>query len=134
MVAAGGRLHGLTVLHRFWFILGWDRRKGRVARQIDAAGEFFRTAAIRMGLRDQPPMGGADGLGVRIGRNAEQRPRLVHIHSAGRPRSLSPRPSPMSIAPRPDRTAATYPTRSEEHTSELQSLMRISYAVFCLKK
>src|SRR3546814_8511841 len=26
------------------------------------------------------------------------------------------------------------PLRSEEHTSELQSLMRISYAVFCLKK
>src|SRR3546814_6717288 len=31
------------------------------------------------------------------------------------------------------RTADTV-TRSEEHTSELQSLMRISYAVFCLKK
>src|SRR3546814_9785549 len=28
----------------------------------------------------------------------------------------------------------SYCTRSEEHTSELQSLMRISYAVFCLKK
>src|SRR3546814_8207540 len=28
----------------------------------------------------------------------------------------------------------TRSTRSEEHTSELQSLMRISYAVFCLKK
>src|SRR3546814_7476420 len=27
-----------------------------------------------------------------------------------------------------------FPIRSEEHTSELQSLMRISYAVFCLKK
>src|SRR3546814_9640012 len=27
-----------------------------------------------------------------------------------------------------------YHPRSEEHTSELQSLMRISYAVFCLKK
>src|SRR3546814_3340210 len=27
-----------------------------------------------------------------------------------------------------------HPDRSEEHTSELQSLMRISYAVFCLKK
>src|SRR3546814_8927337 len=27
-----------------------------------------------------------------------------------------------------------YDKRSEEHTSELQSLMRISYAVFCLKK
>src|SRR3546814_1826013 len=30
--------------------------------------------------------------------------------------------------------AALGVTRSEEHTSELQSLMRISYAVFCLKK
>src|SRR3546814_2442466 len=29
--------------------------------------------------------------------------------------------------------AICIPTRSEEHTSELQSLMRISYAVFCLK-
>src|SRR3546814_2201459 len=29
---------------------------------------------------------------------------------------------------------AMTPARSEEHTSELQSLMRISYAVFCLKK
>src|SRR3546814_6788255 len=28
----------------------------------------------------------------------------------------------------------TLPARSEEHTSELQSLMRNSYAVFCLKK
>src|SRR3546814_1483895 len=31
-------------------------------------------------------------------------------------------------------TAGTRQRRSEEHTSELQSLMRISYAVFCLKK
>src|SRR3546814_5690875 len=30
--------------------------------------------------------------------------------------------------------SADAPLRSEEHTSELQSLMRISYAVFCLKK
>src|SRR3546814_7024466 len=30
--------------------------------------------------------------------------------------------------------AAAFTSRSEEHTSELQSLMRISYAVFCLKK
>src|SRR3546814_9942308 len=33
-----------------------------------------------------------------------------------------------SIAPQPP------PRRSEEHTSELQSLMRISYAVFCMHK
>src|SRR3546814_6294250 len=31
-------------------------------------------------------------------------------------------------------SAAPSNSRSEEHTSELQSLMRISYAVFCLKK
>src|SRR3546814_4653581 len=31
-------------------------------------------------------------------------------------------------------TAEADPARSEEHTSELQSLMRTSYAVFCLKK
>src|SRR3546814_5547201 len=35
----------------------------------------------------------------------------------------------------PDRPATSLSVRrSEEHTSELQSLMRISYAVFCLKK
>src|SRR3546814_2178757 len=32
------------------------------------------------------------------------------------------------------RWPSVVPRRSEEHTSELQSLMRISYAVFCLKK
>src|SRR3546814_10371417 len=32
------------------------------------------------------------------------------------------------------RRSSTSRQRSEEHTSELQSLMRISYAVFCLKK
>src|SRR3546814_9921203 len=35
---------------------------------------------------------------------------------------------------RPARPLAATAVRSEEHTSELQSLMRISYAVFCLKK
>src|SRR3546814_3384880 len=34
----------------------------------------------------------------------------------------------------PDKSGDYIPLRSEEHTSELQSLMRISYAVFCLKK
>src|SRR3546814_3416249 len=33
-----------------------------------------------------------------------------------------------------DRIGHVFDRRSEEHTSELQSLMRISYAVFCLKK
>src|SRR3546814_7334655 len=34
----------------------------------------------------------------------------------------------------PDQANGDHAKRSEEHTSELQSLMRISYAVFCLKK
>src|SRR3546814_4722088 len=35
---------------------------------------------------------------------------------------------------KPTPRSVTHVKRSEEHTSELQSLMRISYAVFCLKK
>src|SRR3546814_2811441 len=46
---------------------------------------------------------------------------------AGKP----PKPSPSAYVS--FRSEASE-TRSEEHTSELQSLMRISYAVFCLKK
>src|SRR3546814_9115430 len=38
------------------------------------------------------------------------------------------------FALRPERVTVEADARSEEHTSELQSLMRNSYAVFCLKK
>src|SRR3546814_1751005 len=40
----------------------------------------------------------------------------------------------VSVRPSPLLAFAVAAGRSEEHTSELQSLMRISYAVFCLKK
>src|SRR3546814_7266967 len=43
-------------------------------------------------------------------------------------------PSRRQARRRPVLAAAHIRGRSEEHTSELQSLMRISYAVFCLKK
>src|SRR3546814_5893011 len=43
------------------------------------------------------------------------------------------RPSVSAIAPMVEAVPMVM-QRSEEHTSELQSLMRISYAVFCLKK
>src|SRR3546814_2789001 len=53
----------------------------------------------------------------------------------------SPRRGFQTLArkPSPSKTFCTFASsvsdmRSEEHTSELQSLMRISYAVFCLKK
>src|SRR3546814_1023392 len=51
---------------------------------------------------------------------------------AGLTHSVEPRLAAMICAIRAS-TAGSSP-RSEEHTSELQSLMRISYAVFCLKK
>src|SRR3546814_3172224 len=41
--------------------------------------------------------------------------------------------APHSAWPQPN-LVPVMPSRSEEHTYELQSLMRISYAVFCLKK
>src|SRR3546814_7053114 len=44
-----------------------------------------------------------------------------------------PRDDPVSTCAG-DRVRTIGSLRSEEHTSELQSLMRISYAVFCLKK
>src|SRR3546814_1899296 len=51
------------------------------------------------------------------------------------PASPRRRGSSLRYAARAARHRATALTRrSEEHTSELQSLMRISYAVFCLKK
>src|SRR3546814_2587752 len=43
-------------------------------------------------------------------------------------------PSVASAARPSTRRMPRFTPRSEEHTSELQSLMRISYAVFCLKK
>src|SRR3546814_7669698 len=44
------------------------------------------------------------------------------------------RPAWGEFGPLPVASLQETATRSEEHTSELQSLMRISYAVFCLKK
>src|SRR3546814_10266283 len=47
---------------------------------------------------------------------------------------LRPRPETTGRAPRARARERDQSARSEEHTSELQSLMRTSYAVFCLKK
>src|SRR3546814_4796812 len=65
--------------------------------------------------------------------------RVLREHEQVNHRSRAAAPH---VPERPRAWAATAPgqvwswdiTRSEEHTSELQSLMRISYAVFCLKK
>src|SRR3546814_2502964 len=55
----------------------------------------------------------------------------VQMRQAGRRAEGARQPRPRS---RPQQPLIEEAIRSEEHTSELQSLMRISYAVFCLKK
>src|SRR3546814_10872621 len=67
-----------------------------------------------------------------------------HFKAMARARAWSPRlwmsastgkaARPTDAAPTPKSKDNRRLARSEEHTSELQSLMRISYAVFCLKK
>src|SRR3546814_9226588 len=62
-------------------------------------------------------------------RNAESAPHRAVIPPSCQ-RNQRGSANPEADGDRPHRLAP----RSEEHTSELQSLMRISYAVFCLKK
>src|SRR3546814_7654768 len=66
---------------------------------------------------------------------------LFHFDLHGRPSELARKPAMIAkVRPRSVQEEvriarrAMDDGRSEEHTSELQSLMRISYAVFCLKK
>src|SRR3546814_2708865 len=76
-----------------------------------------RDLAIGFGRKHQDHFGGIDrGFDLR---HALARPVLLH--------------RAVELAQRFDFVIGV-PARSEEHTSELQSLMRISYAVFCLKK
>src|SRR3546814_8071818 len=101
--------------------------KGRGLMERDNENSFHRTR--KHGRRDgrEPREGGARGARLRPQRGstgARRRSRL-HPRRVGR-RSRHGRRGGGDDAPRGP--------RSEEHTSELQSLMRISYAVFCLKK
>src|SRR3546814_5561446 len=60
-------------------------------------------------------------------------PRKATVQAEAAARSRDGQDAPRATSPKPpDRSDQG--ARSEEHTSELQSLMRISYAVFCLKK
>src|SRR3546814_2203491 len=86
----------------------------RADMQIDGA-------VTAVGRPDQPAFVAAqrlDGVEV-VGKF------VLAVHEAARHRF----PLPLHL-----RRIVAQPARSEEHTSELQSLMRISYAVFCLNK
>src|SRR3546814_5423142 len=86
------------------------------------------------------------GMGMTIVVNDEQLPvgiftdgdlrRLIAKHGDIRPLTVAQGMSrdPKTVAPGALAIEAATLMRSEEHTSELQSLMRISYAVFCLTK
>src|SRR3546814_1471572 len=102
----------------------------------------------RVLFRSVRPAGAAAAAGRLAGRHDP----LPERRRAVRRLALPPRPDACDVLPRGDvpadrraarlalrvsgrgRRPAAPLRRSEEHTSELQSLMRISYAVFCLKK
>src|SRR3546814_6751241 len=63
----------------------------------------------------------------------DQRPAVEVDHALGHVRGQRKQARALPCA-QDDGLADRHESRSEEHTSELQSLMRISYAVFCLKK
>src|SRR3546814_1663235 len=98
--------------------------------------------AMRSGRRAKPSRTSARPWNARATTSARsdgpRRARRLTLASIGRTSdgmcaaSRHPAPSRLMIG-RPE-LALIGITRSEEHTSELQSLMRISYAVFCLKK
>src|SRR3546814_1515537 len=79
---------------------------------------LFRSAAFPSLLRSRRQGRSPFGSGGRPHVGREQAPFRGHDSCPGGRRQLPPARG----------------RRSEEHTSELQSLMRISYAVFCLKK
>src|SRR3546814_3065517 len=89
------------------------------------AADLRRGAKSCRGYRVHAGIARLAGIGVdgqRLGRRAQRLPGLLY------PAAES------ALRRRGRRLSGAERTRSEEHTSELQSLMRISYAVFCLKK
>src|SRR3546814_6302889 len=87
---------------------------------------FPYTTLFRSGVAKEMPAFGAEAKGAMAARGKKSR---EHAGEEGREgRALG------GGQPREHRIGDILGRRSEEHTSELQSLMRISYAVFCLKK
>src|SRR3546814_10745489 len=93
-------------------------------RSLCRAGRF-----VPVGARRFRRLAGGGGRGGGFGHGAALR-RCLGAGGGDGAAGAGGGAQPLCVAsPRMDRDA-----RSEEHTSELQSLMRISYAVFCLKK
>src|SRR3546814_2616607 len=92
--------------------------KGKGARLQRAMINFFLDQAEKAGYSEvQPPILINEASGFGTGQLPDKEGQMYHVGV-----------DDLYLIP-----TAEVP-RSEEHTSELQSLMRISYAVFCLKK
>src|SRR3546814_4445423 len=100
---------------------------GGVRRRQRARGAALRHGRAHTRRRTGPGRGDLAARGWR-GRAIAQ----AHPEAVGRGYAPDAWQSEADAACR--RCVASARRRSEEHTSELQSLMRISYAVFCLKK
>src|SRR3546814_5516563 len=92
-----------------------------------------RAKSLREGT-DSPGLASRKSSATSLYETGAKAPGNPAVVRAAKVRSKS---SPNDVSPGRWRKAMTWAwvrSRSEEHTSELQSLMRISYAVFCLKK
>src|SRR3546814_6092330 len=105
----------------------------------DLDGSDLRLAALGQDLNqrlqqpDQRKIGGRHVEGVKLDRtHPAQRARMDRLRRAAPFAADIEQQQQMLVAQRIAREAGG--GRSEEHTSELQALMRTSYAVFCLKK
>src|SRR3546814_3065925 len=96
------------------------------AHYDDEAGVVTRLGTIHMGVATQTDA----GLMVPVIRAAQD----LNIWQLAAEISRLSNSAREGTATQSELTGSTITLRSEEHTSELQSLMRISYAVFCLKK
>src|SRR3546814_8153579 len=98
------------------------RRSGERAGRLVGFGDMAKADARAL---DDPFVAGIDALGELGVRHP-----LARQGGTGALQDRAPRHAASSWR----KLARSSVTRSEEHTSELQSLMRISYAVICLKK
>src|SRR3546814_5860252 len=89
---------------------------------------------VEGGPEPTPPVGHGPHVGG-VRRQLGRRHERVDRHLAGAGAGLGAmEPTILKLASSESTAWCLPSSRSEEHTSELQSLMRISYAVFCLKK
>src|SRR3546814_10503714 len=95
-------------------------------RLLAELGDQRAQAGLRVGI--------VPGVDEMVEADVLRPQRLDHVGACDRARGQDRLARQLQQRLQPRQRAGGHPVRSEEHTSELQSLMRLSYAVFCLKK